>query len=71
MRNMVSYKMQELSTLREHLGSPPVFDSVCVAHLFSFLCCVICFVYLRPVSYVLNVASVSGLSILKCPFVFL
>ena len=29
-----------------------------------------CFVCLRPVSYVLNVASVSGLSILKCPFGF-
>jgi hypothetical protein len=34
----VSYQRQELLTLREHLGSPPVFGGVCVAHLFSFLC---------------------------------
>ena len=32
----VSYKKQELITLREHLGSPPVFfGGVHVAHLFS------------------------------------
>jgi hypothetical protein len=36
----VAYKKQELVILREHLGSPPVFSGVCVAHLFSFLCCV-------------------------------
>ena len=35
-----SYKKQELLTLREHLGSHPRFISgVCVAHLFTFLCC--------------------------------
>jgi hypothetical protein len=49
-----------------------------VAHLFSFLCCVVflwCFLFvcLRPVACVPNVASVSGLSILDypsldCPF---
>jgi hypothetical protein len=31
----------------------------------------ICFVCLRPVSFVHNIASVSGLSILNCPFGFL
>ena len=31
-------KRQELAILREHLASPPVFDGVRVAHLFSFLC---------------------------------
>ena len=31
-----------------------------VAHLFSFLCFVFCFVCLRPVSYVLTVADFSG-----------
>ena len=45
----VSFKKQELLTLRKHLGSPPVFGVFCVAHLFSFvwyvlfvfiLCCV-------------------------------
>ena len=52
------------------MGSPQFFV---VAHLFSFLCCVVfvCFVYLRPVSWMLNVASVSGLFIfvicLECP----
>ena len=41
MSNMaVSYKKQELLTLHEHLGSPPVFGWVRGAHLFSFLCCV-------------------------------
>jgi len=39
--------------------------------LYSFLCNIICFVCLRPVSYVPNVVSVSGLSILDCPFGFL
>ena len=43
------------------------FGEVRVAHLLSFLCCVC----LRSVSCVPNVASVSGLSILDCPFGFL
>ena len=39
------------------------FGGVQFAHLFSFVCCVVflCFVCLRPVSSVPNVASVSGL----------
>ena len=57
---------------REHLWLPPVFDGVRVAHRFSFLCCVVslCFVCLLPVSRVLKVACVSGLSILGCHFRF-
>ena len=40
-----------------------------VAHLFSFLCCVFCFVCLRSVSCVPNVfAGFSGLSHLDCAF---
>jgi len=39
----VLYKRQELLTLREHMGSPPVFRVVRVAHLFCFLCCVVLF----------------------------
>jgi hypothetical protein len=40
-----------------------------VAHRF-LLCFVFCFDCLHPVSCVLNVTSVSGLSILDCPFRF-
>ena len=46
-----------------------------VAHLFSFLCCVVLCVYvlffLRPVSCMPNVACVFGLSILDCHSGFL
>ena len=35
----VSYKKQELLTLREHMSSPLVFRWVSVAHIFSFVCC--------------------------------
>lgn len=35
----VSYKKQELLTVREHLGSPLVFNGVRVAHPVSFLLC--------------------------------
>jgi uncharacterized membrane protein required for colicin V production len=41
-----------------------------VAHRFSFLCFVFCFVCLCPVSYVLTVAAFSGLSILDFHFGF-
>ena len=54
-----------------HIGSPPfVVRSVFVILLTS---CVmyLCFVCLRPVSCVSNVASVCGLSILDCSFGFL
>ena len=40
------------------------FGEVRVAHHFSIMCCVVCSVCLRPVSYVSNFASFSGLSIL-------
>ena len=33
----VSYKRQEMPYPREHLGSPPDFGVIRVAHLFSFL----------------------------------
>ena len=51
----------------------PVFGGVRVAHLFSFLCCVmlLCLVYVCPVSCVLNVASFSGLFNRDCHFCFL
>jgi hypothetical protein len=41
----------------------PVFGGVRLVHLFCFLCGVIWFVFLSPVSCVSNVASVFGLSI--------
>jgi len=44
MSNMaVSYKRQELLTLRKHMSSHSVFDGIRVAHYFSFLCCVAMF----------------------------
>jgi starvation-inducible outer membrane lipoprotein len=43
----VSYKKQELFTLREHVSSPPVFGGVHVAHRFIF-----CYPIVRL--YVLN-----------------
>ena len=43
MSNM-SYKRQELLTLCEHMGSPPVFGGVRVAHLFFSFLCVVFFV---------------------------
>jgi hypothetical protein len=68
----VSYKKQELLTLRENLGSPPVFGGIHVAHLLGFRCFVLfCFVCLRHVSCVLNVVSYSGLSFLISPVVVL
>ena len=72
----MSYKKQELLSLSEQLISPPVFGRVGVAKVllifFMFLCCFYaCFVCPRPVSYVPNVDSVSGLSILYYPFRFL
>jgi hypothetical protein len=65
----VSRERQELLALHRRLCSPLVF--VRVAHRFSFLCCVFCFVCPRPVSCAPNDDSVSGLSILDCPFGFL
>ena len=50
-----------LVTIWEHRGLPPVFGGVCVAHLLCFLCCVICFVCLRPAYPMLSVS-------LDCPF---
>ena len=44
------WQNQELLTLREYMGSPQVIGRVHVAHLFSFLWCVICFVCLRYLS---------------------
>jgi hypothetical protein len=59
--------LQETETpnLCEHLGSPLSFGGSRVVHLFSFLCCDFCFVCLRAVSCVSNVASICGLSIIK------
>ena len=61
-----SFKIQELLTLREYLGSLPCSWWARVAQL-----SVLCFVFLRSVSCVLNVASISRLFILDCPFGFL
>ena len=61
----VSYKKQELLTLRENLGSPPVFGGVHVAHLLGFLCfvlfCFVLFVFVMCLVY--SMLSVT----LDCP----
>ena len=69
----VSYKRQELLTLREHLGSSPDFSGVRVPHfffLFFFLCCVCLVLFCLSSSCVPNAASFSGLSILDSYVVF-
>jgi hypothetical protein len=58
-----------LLTLREHLGSSPVFSGICVANLFSFLCCVVfgfflCDVFVFVLCLVCPMLPVS----LDCPF---
>jgi hypothetical protein len=51
-------------SISQRLGSHPVFGGVRVTHLFSFLCCMFCFVCLCPMSCVPNDASFSILFIL-------
>ena len=67
----LSDKKLVLLTLREHLSSLPVFwwGSCCSSFYLSVLC--FCFVCLRLVSCVLNVAIVSRLSTLDFPYGFL
>ena len=59
--------------LRGRLCSSPGFwwGPCCSQFWFSVLCYFFCFVCIRPVSCILNVASFSGLSILGCLFCFL
>jgi len=66
----VSYKKQELLTLCKHLDSSPFFGGNRVVHLFSFLWCVVVFLFCSSSSCILcaHVSSVSGLSILVCTF---
>jgi hypothetical protein len=56
-------KRQELLTPRGHRGSLPAFGGICAAHLFRFLCCVLCFVCLRPMSFLSKCCQ-----FLDCPF---
>lgn len=51
-------------------GSPRGFGQVRVAHLFSFLCCIFCIVFVLCL-IITSVAWISGLSTLDCPFGFL
>ena len=50
---------KNLLTIREHLFSPPCFVSSALL-IFLVFCVVLCFVCLRLVSCVTNVATVSG-----------
>ena len=71
----VSYKKQELLTLRSHLCSPRFFiGCVRVSHLFSFLCCVVFFAFVCLLFFfafvlcrVYPMLTVS----LVCPFLFM
>ena len=65
------YRKQELLTLREQLGSPPVFDGSVLLIFLAFCVVLFFFVGLNHVPCVPNVASFSGLSILDCPYGFL
>ena len=61
----------KMYTISLHYNTPRVLVGVRGAYRFSFLCCVFCFVCLRPVFCVPNVVIVSELSILNCHFGFL
>ena len=67
-RDSQLYKRQELLTRREHLGSPPVSGGVCVAHLISFLRCVV--MLCLSSSCVLCSQCCPLLSIRDCPAAF-
>ena len=67
-RDGVIYKRRELPPFHVVMGSSPVFGVVRV--LFFLVFCVV-FVCLCSLSYVTNVASVSGVSIPNCSFSFL
>ena len=59
----LSYRKQEILTLREYLASPPVYGRIRVAHNFSLLCCVfVLFVFVLCI--VCPMLPVS----LDCPF---
>ena len=75
----VFYQRQEQLTLREYLGSSPVFDRVRGAHLFCFLCCVCLLVFVLYIVWpmlpgsldctlFIAPSSVSGLYIINCSF---
>ena len=68
MSNTASYKKQTLFTFLEHLSSSPVFGKSVLIVFLVF--CVVCFVCFGHVSSLPNVASVSGLALLDCPFCF-
>jgi len=58
--SIFSYKKQKLLSIREHLDSPD-FGGLCIAHLSSFLCCVL-FVFVLCLVYPMLIVS------LDCPF---
>jgi hypothetical protein len=47
--NKNKYVKVKIINLREHMGTPPVFCEVRIAHFFSFLFCDFCFVCRRTV----------------------
>ena len=68
----VSYKNQELLTLRNNFGSPPLFwVGRCCSSVLVFCVVSLCFVCLRSVSCVLSIACFFGFSILDSLLGFL
>ena len=66
----MSYERKEILTFREHQGSPQILVGFVLLIFLVFYVVFFCFVSIRPVSCVPNVASFSGLSILDCLFGF-
>ena len=64
-RYLVGHVLEaELLSIREHLGPPPVFGGVLLPIFLVFCVVLFCFVCVRPVSCVPNVANFSVWSIL-------
>ena len=66
------YVKVKIINLREHMGSPPFFCGVCIAHFVAFYFVFFALFVVVLCAYVVsNIASVPGLSIFDCPFGFL
>ena len=63
-----TYKRQELVTLRDHLGSPPVLVDPWLLIFFLVFCAVFLFCFVLSSSSVPNVENLSGLLILDSHF---
>jgi len=65
-----SFKFENHVKCQHHLILKKLFKAICLTRNKNQPCYVYCFVCVRPVSCVINVIDVSGLSILDCHFRF-